>query len=173
MSKEDYKFPDYDHKIDLPVLVLAITQRPDFFQTFNFKPTRQWLKIQHQTAGYACHQVYMDATILKPREPEKLHIINREYSDSCINMWGLTIDCIVAYRQKIIDLFGVDCNETFQYLEEGIYPIDATQENLKKLCKDRLPKDLNNLVDWKDNSFGKFCGIMGRWQVYILGDNCD
>jgi len=173
MSKEDFKFLEDEHKIDLPVLVLAITQSLDFFQTFNFKPTRKWLKIQHQTAGYACHQVYMDATILEPREPEKLHILNREYSDSCINMWGLTLDCATAYRQRIIDLFGVDCNETFRYLEEGIYPIDASKENLKKLCKDRLPKCLNNLVDWQGNSIGKFCGIIGRWQVYILGDNCD
>jgi len=173
MNKEEYKFLDNDYNITLPVLVLAITQRPDFLREFNFKLTRQWLKVQHQTAGYACHQVYMDATILKPREPEKLHILNREYSDSCINMWGLTLDDAVTYRQRIIDLFGVDCNDTFHYLEEGIYPIDATQENLKKLCKDRLPKDLDNLIDWQDKTLDKMFGFIGRWQVYILGDNCD
>ena len=173
MNKEEYKFLDDAYNLDLPVLVLAITQRLDYLQHFNFKPIRQWLKIQHQTAGYACHQVYMDATILTPREPEKLHILNREYSDSCINMWGLTLECAITYRQRINELFGVDCNEIFQYLEEGIYPIDATQENLKKLSKDHLPKNLDNLIDWEGKKWEKMCGCIGRWQIYVLGDNCD
>jgi hypothetical protein len=167
----DYKSLE-EYGISLPVLVLAIDRRPNNPTYYNFKSKRQWLKVRHQTAGYACHQCYMEATILTPREPGKIIVLANEYLDSCINMWGLTLDAVITYRQRLNQLFGVDCNETFMSLEEGIYPVDATYENLRKLCKDRLPKDLDNLIIWESNSDKSF-GFIGRWKVYILGENCD
>lgn len=169
---EGYKFLDSDYGVSLPVLVLAIDQRSDSPKHYNFKPSRQWLKVRHQTAGIACHQRCMDATILNPREPGKIKTLNDVYLDSCINMWGLVLDVVLEYRQRINQLFGVDCNGTFMDLEEGIYPVDVTQENLKILCKDRLPKDLDSLISW-ESALAKAFGCVGRWKIYILGENCD
>lgn len=167
---EGYKFLE---STELPCLVLAIVQYPNYLEVFNFKPRRQWLHLQHQTAGNACHQVFLDATILEPRHYEKINALAKDYDDSCLNMWGLTIDTIIEYRERLNELLGVDCNMTFSMLEEGIYPIDATTENIKKLCKDRLPKDLDNLIDWSGNEIGKLAGCIGRWHLFILGENCD
>lgn len=169
---EGYNFLDRDYDISLPVLVLAIEQNPQYPREYKFKPTRKWLPIQHQTAGYACHQRYLDGFILNPRNPERLKLLNDVYLDSCINMWGLVLSQVNEYNKRIQELLGVTCEFSFMDLEEGIYPIDATQENIKLLAKDKLPKELDNLVDWSaklDKSFG----CIGRWKLFILGDNCD
>jgi hypothetical protein len=168
---EGYKSLD-EYGTPLPVLVLAIDQHPNRARTYNFKPDRQWLPVRHQTAGYACNQRYMDATILTPKTPEKLKTLTNEYLESCIAMWALTLDEAIAYRQRLNQLFGVDCNVTFMSLEEGIYPIDPTSENLQQLCVDNLPDDLDDLIAWS-NSWDKYFGCLGRWKVYILGENCD
>ncbi len=170
MTMEDYKYLEPEQ---LPCLVLAIVQTPQYPKSYNFKPTHNWVKIAHQTAGNGCHQVYMNAIVLKCRDFDKINTLAKHYDNTCMNMLGLSLNEIVAYRKYINDTLNVDCNESYHYLEEGIYPIDATTENIKKLCKDNLPKDLDNLIDWRDDKVGKYAGCINRWYLFILGENCD
>lgn len=170
--QSEYKFLDYDYKIGLPVLVLAIKQDPNYFKEYNFKPGRKWLKIHHQTAGYACNQVYMDAIILTPKEPEKIQILNNEYLDSCVGAFRQTLNEVIKYQQRILELFEVDCNLSFYDLEEAIYPIDATEGNLRKICIDNLPECLDDLIEW-GTVLDRAWGCINHWNIYILGENCD
>ena len=158
---------EYFGDSELPKLVLAVKDE------FIFK-RRKWLRIAHQTAGVRCNQHPMIGTILEPREEvkDKIRNISDYWLDSNCGAWGVSLNELVTYRKQLQELLGVDCNISYEDFEEAIYPIDCTQENLKKLAKDKLPKDLDKLIKWENNSDQVF-GIFHRWKLYILGENCD
>jgi len=55
---------------------------------------------------------------------------------------------------------------------EGVYPFDTTVESLRLLTDYPIPDDLDELLVFKSD-LDKVFGIVGRWQAYILGENCD
>jgi hypothetical protein len=59
---------------------------------------------------------------------------------------------------------------SYTRLARAIYPIDVLSEHLTKLCKDKLPKDLDNLIIWEDGT-QRFVGGFDRWQLYIVSGN--
>ena len=165
---------NYKDEVELPVLALAIKQNYSCPTHYNFKPNRKWLHICHQTAGYACNHIYLDALLLKPRNKIAIKQIADKYYESLIDQLGKSLDCIIEYRKTLKETLNVDCNWIYNDLQEGIYPIDCTPENLKLLCTDRLPKDLNNLIEWEANHpFAKMLGMLNRWRIFILSENCD
>ncbi len=167
---EGYEFIDEDK---LPVLVLGIKQNPSHPRGYKFKVHAGAVKVGIQTAGYACLHHYFDVVLLKPREPVKVKAISKMYLDSCMGMWGRPpLQSMNEYNETLRELLGVSCELTCHELEEGLYPIDLTQEHIKHLCTNRLPKDLDNLIEW-DGSWDRMCGSFNRWGLYILGENCD
>ncbi|MBD3249637.1 hypothetical protein GF336_06345 [Candidatus Woesearchaeota archaeon] len=154
---------------DLPKLVLAV------HDSYNFRKKEDWKYVVHQTAGHGCHNIYMLAREIRPRKniKEKIQEISDTWLDSC---WGMSrspmLDDLLEYRKQLNNLLGVDCSFSYNRLEEGIYPIDCDEKSIKKLTSEKLPKDLDNLIGWKDN-LEKCMGIIGRWNIYILGENCD
>ena len=174
-----FKFND-ELGLDLPLLVLAVKCHPEWgskscvgVPRHEFKPGRTFVDLQHQTSGHACHQVYLQATILKPREPEKLRLIESKWLDSDAGCFGVGLDTILEYRAQLKELYGLDCNGCYQDFEEGVYPIDCSPEALKKLCEDEFPEDLDDLIKFGDGPFERMCGCIGRWNIYVLGENCD
>jgi hypothetical protein len=169
ISKIDPKKCRYLEDKDLPKLVLAL------HDNYRTNSSRQWRYIAHQTAGHACHQHYMKAIILKPKKQVMVAMkeIDKHWLDSDAGMVGYpTLDELLKYRKQLKNLLDVDCNISYDKFEEGIYPIDCTGENLKKLCTDKLPKSLDDLVKFRAKIDWLFCCI-GRWNLYILGNNCD
>ena len=45
-------------------------------------------------------------------------------------------------------------------------------DNLRNLCVDEIPDDLESLIIF-DNDMGRVFGIANRWKLYIIGENCD
>jgi hypothetical protein len=161
-----------------PVLALAIEVLPVTLNAglkrYNFRPGREFRLIEHQTAGHACHHHLLWITELAPRDEVRIALkdIAGHYLDSDMGCWGVRLDQILEYRARISAVLNADCNDSYLDLEEGIYPIDCTAENLNRLCSDELPKDLDELIEFKDE-FDRVCGSVGRWKLLLLGENCD
>lgn len=151
---------------DLPVLVLAVHNE------YQFERGRTWLHIAHQTGGNACHQRYMVGTILKPREKVGNGIIKLDkqfYKSNTGFIIEPSLEEINRYSSWLNNLLKVDCNTSFRELEEAIYPVDCTSENVKQLTSERLPQDLDDLIRLKKEERP----LINRWHLYILGRNSD
>ncbi len=156
-----------------PRLVLAIKDH-GYEPRFTFKAGREWHRILHQTAGLGCHHVRMWCTFLSPK-PSIIPIlseINKTWLDSNAGVLDVRLDDVLKYRTLINEKLGADCNVSYPDFEEAIYPIDCTVETIRALCEDDLPDDLNDLLHF-DNNFSSMLGFAKRWNLYILGENCD
>ncbi|MDI6722878.1 MAG: hypothetical protein QMD97_04935 [Candidatus Aenigmarchaeota archaeon] len=164
--REEIKHDECQYLYDFPVLVLAVRER------YNFKEGRDWIYIAHQTAGNACHQHYMIGTILQPKPEilDKMRDINDYWLETNCGVCGVALDEIIEYRKQLNELLAVDCNLCYEEFEEGIYPIDCTAENIRKLTLDDIPDNPDDFIV-KEPSW-KFIPI-GAWNLYILGDNSD
>lgn len=105
----------------------------------------------------------------------KIQMLSDAWLESDAGCFGVPLDEVLKYREQLKALFGlgVDCNQSYQDFEEGIYPIDCSPEALKALCEDDLPEELDDLIEFGDNKFARFCGFVGRWSLFVLGENCD
>lgn len=172
LNIEDFKYSD-QLGLTLPQLVLGIEVTGRMDRTYKFKPGRAWIKLAHQTAGYACHQRYMLATILKPKSVEVLQNMQRlarMWDGSQAGCFGNSLDSVIKYRNDLKALFGADCNTCFQDLEEGFYAIDL--DDMPKLIDDDLPDELDDLVDW-ESGWGRAIGCVGRWSLCLISENSD
>lgn len=161
------------HEFTAPRLVLAVLDRT-WTKDFSFAPGREWVRLQHQTSGHACGQVYMWCNFLTPR-PENIaaiYEIERSWYDTDLGAWNVSLDELLKYRKMLNEKLGVDCNWSHSDLAEAIYPIDCTVENLRKLCLDEIPDDLESLIEF-DSDMSRVFGIANRWKLYIIGENCD
>lgn len=166
MKSEFYEFTH-------PRLALALMDR-EWTKDFTFAPGREWIRLQHQTSGHACSQVRMWCTFLTPRPEclEEICYIERSWYDTDLGAWDVSLNETLKYRQMLNEKLGVDCNWSHGDLAEAIYPIDCTVDNLRNLCVDEIPDDLESLIIF-DNDMGRVFGIANRWKLYIIGENCD
>jgi hypothetical protein len=121
---------------ELPiVLVFAFAQHVPVL-----KSGREWLALSHQSGGLLCeHQLFV-ATRLKPRSSvvpplqriarEGFGAENGRFSSS--DLLASRIANYVAELKRI----AVDCECTWPYLTESVYPIDATNDNLARVAED-------------------------------------
>ncbi len=175
LDLEDFRYAD-ELGLVLPQLVLGIEIPKRGFDEDarmpQFKPGRTWTKLAHQTAGHACHQRYLICTGLS----RKLGIVqgtvelNQKWLDSQAGCFGVSLGTAVEYNADLHRLFGAGCNLSHRDFEEGFYPIDV--EFLPWLASDILPKDLDELIEWR-NGFERIAGSIGRWKLVILGENSD
>lgn len=158
--------------IKLPVLVLAIKHQEDFFREYNFVEGREFINIFHQTAGHANNDNYMTGIILKLKLEtyEVINQINNSWRGSNCGMFGTSLEDVLIYRNQLKKLLGADCNESYKDFEEGIYPIDCSAENVRKLALDKIPDDLDDLIKF-ETGFEGVVGCVNRWNIYILGQN--
>ncbi len=176
LKTEDFRQPE-ELGIKLPALVLGIEVDPrnlneESVRDYEFRPGRQWHKIEHQTAGHRCNQRYIVGSVLAPKNPDvtgSIYALTTKWFDSQISR-GTTLDCLVEYREDLRRLFKADCNRSHGKLEEGVYPLDI--EFLSQLAADVLPKDLDDLLVF-ETGWQRACGCIGRWGLYILSTNSD
>lgn len=161
------------HEFVEPRLILAIKPRTTP-SNFELDDSREWHHILHQTSGHACGTLDVVCTFLEPR-PNVLAVMNeidRTWYDTDLGAWSTPLDDVVKYRQILNEKLGVDCNRSYTELEEAVYPIDCSAENLRKLCVDQLPDDLESLLKF-DRELDRMMGMIDRWKIYIIGENCD
>ena len=168
---DTYGYLNTDYGIALPQLVLAVNYYDA--DKIKFATDRKWLRIAHQTAGHGCHQHYLVGTILTmtPLAKELARILNMTWLESDCGVFGVSMNELENYRTQLRG-YGLDCNFAYPKFEEAIYPVDCTGDALQKLAKDKLPKDLDTLIEF-EGGIDKMCGMIGRWELFILGENCD
>ena len=114
------------------------------------KPGREWLGLVHQCGGHKCEQELMVATRLTPRPsviPTFEHIVREGFAANHFYRGAPVLASrFVSYVAKLTSI-GLDCECTWPYLTEGLYPIDATQDNLDRIADDA--PDLETIADWK------------------------
>jgi hypothetical protein len=178
LTVEKFKYAD-QLNIPLPSLILGIEvkpwefEKPDMQRVYNFKPGRTWVNLAHQTAGIGCHQHYIHATVLTPVS-EKVRYgmtaLQEKWLDSNVGAFGVGLKSLNDYSADLRHLFGADCNQSHRCFEEGIYPIDV--EYVKDMVADDLPKDLDDLIEWKDG-WSRALGCINRFGFWVIGENCD
>ena len=87
---------------------------------YSVKPERTWLKLDHQTAGVACHHVYLYATELEPK-PHVLPVL-KELAAHYYGALGWeppSLDEANAYRAVLQAKLEVDCNRSYVELFGG------------------------------------------------------
>jgi hypothetical protein len=113
-------------------------------------PEHEWLALDHQCGGFVCAHRRMIATRLVPRASilQALRSIAREGFDAENGFFGPTnlFASRIASHVQSLTRIGVDCECTWPYLSESIYPIDATQANLNRVAEDEL--DLQSIAKW-------------------------
>lgn len=128
------------------VLVLAFTRCVPVLRA-----DRAWLALYHQCGGYSCECETMVATRLTPRASvlSTLQLIAREgfYAETGHFDRGQRLASRIVSYVAALARIGLDCESTWPYLTESLYPIDATQDNLNRVAEDA--PDLDRLVDWK------------------------
>ena len=170
-NPDSYGYLDLDYNLPLPQLVLAAYYYDP--NKIKFATPRKWLRIAHQTAGHGCHQQYMVGTILTMTHTaeEIARALNETWFESDCGVFGVTMNELENYRAQLRG-YGLDCNLSYPKFEEAIYPIDLNDAVLKTLATDKLPKDLDDLLEF-EGDMDKLCGMIGRWELFILGENCD
>ena len=178
LTVEKFKYAD-QLGIQLPALILGIEvkpwefEKPDLQRTYNFKPGRTWVNLAHQTAGLACNQHYIHATVLTPISEKVAHgmkMLEKKWLDSNAGVFGVSLKELNEYDADLRHLFGASCNSCHRGFEEGIYPIDIGC--ISQLAADDLPKELDDLIEWKDG-WSRAIGCIGRYGLWVVGENSD
>ena len=171
----EFKFVKED---ELPMLFVGMKIEADYElkdKCYLKHPVLRWRKLFHQTAGIGCHHHYLWGARLKPRNASvgrKMRTLSDKWLDSNVGAFGASLDDIDEYRNDIGMMFGADCNNEYRDFEEGIYPLECTDRILGRMTSDELPDRLDSLLRFKTRMAVMF-GIIGRWRLYILGENCD
>lgn len=179
LKLEDFRYLDRQG-ITLPQIVLGIKHSRESFgsdyppQKYTFKNgAPKFQNIAHQTSGLGCGQFYVTGTLLEPKSVEVLRgmqEIERKWLDSNVGTFGgSTLETLNDYERDLQRLFGASANRTHRDFCEGLYPIDL--ERLPKLVANHPDLDqLDELIEW-DTGWSRSLGCIGRWNVWILGNN--
>ena len=116
-------------------------------------PGYEWHALWHQSGAHTCNCVAMIATPLRPR-PDVLPALNAiarrfYYADNGhFDRQSMNVSLIINYVAELEKL-GLDCEASWRLLEESIYPIDATQDNLDRICL--APPRLAPITRWGED----------------------
>lgn len=151
-------FCPYD---DAPALVLASVQTVPCF------PSQDWFLGYEQCDGHGCNHFFAAVLPLKII-PQKLKVLERIASeDFCPDTldYFCREDDVVKNRirkdyQSFVRAAGLTCSDSnAAMLTQPLYPLDATESNLKALTSDSI--DL------------KTPGVGAGLVLLIVGSNCD
>lgn len=159
----------WDEGIKLPILVLT-TSSP----YGSFRDPDAWCSILHEAGGHACIQFQKDCIILPIKDSAYRGIreLTDKWLDSCVGVFGgPTLSAANQYSGDLQQI-GLACEVSYNRMMEAVYPFDTTVSALRSLTDYDLPDDLDDLLVFKSD-LEKMFGILGRWQAYILGENCD
>ncbi|MEM8812627.1 MAG: hypothetical protein AAGF59_08420 [Pseudomonadota bacterium] len=113
--------------------VVALLAYTDFVPILPI--VREWIAIQHQSAGYYCRQVVMIATYLVPRPEIRSHFekIARENYAVCDGYFSdpdSDPEITERYKSRLKEI-GLTCSGEAQHaLCESIYTVDANKNSL-------------------------------------------
>ena len=97
------------------------------------KPEYNPIKLNHQTSGYACGQLNLYGLLFNLNDfgSKFYKELNNSYLESCIGLGNDSLNDIIKYR-ILINKYNFDCNISYKYFSEAVYPLDLT-ENWNKI----------------------------------------
>lgn len=163
------KVATWNAENDLPLLILATDSRygqprdPDL-----------WVEISHQAGGHACIHFQKQCIILPIKDSAYPGIkgLTDKWLDSCVGVFGGPTLSTANEYSKDLARIGLSCESSYKQMLEAVYPFDTTVAVLRSLTDHPVPDDLDDLLVF-ESDLQKMFGIVGRWQAYILGQNCD
>lgn len=163
------KVTTWDEVISLPILVLTTASgygRP--------RDPDAWCEIEHQAGGYACSQFRHNCIILpiKPDAVRGVTALTDKWLNSCVGLLGGPRLSDANEYSADLEHLGLTCEFSYMHMMEAVYPFDTSPAALRKLTDFPLPDDLDDLLVF-ESEMEKVFGLLGRWQAYILGENCD
>lgn len=87
---------------------------------------------------------------------------------------GPTLTVAREYRDSLKKFLGeaFDCDHSYRYFNEAIYPIDCSRELLSRISIDDLPESFGDFFEDKEWPFTRLGGFE-RAELYVLGANSD
>ena len=163
------KLTTWDDDAKLPLLVLTTKSRRG-----DFANPEIWCEIKHQGGGHACIEFKKNCIILPIKDSAYRGIreLTDKWLDSCVGIWGCPTLQVANEYSKDLTSLGLTCDVSYSEMMEGVYPFDTTPETLRKLTDFSLPDELDDLLIF-ESDLARMFGVLGRWQAYILGENCD
>lgn len=159
----------WDDGVKLPLLILSA-------KTQHGKPANpeMWQTLKHQGAGNACRDFERWCIILPIKDTAYRGIrdLTDKWLDSCVGAWGVPKLSDANEYSDDLKKLGLSCEICYDEMMEGVYPFDTSVETLRKLTDFPIPDKLDDLLVF-ESDFSRMFGILGRWQAYILGENCD
>ena len=85
-----------------------------------------WQLVEHQTCGTGNRHPVFVAVALQVHQPirDAFVEIARKYAGSNLGCYRPPLSAYVEYRDLLVQL-GFDCNDSYHYLQEGLYPVDV------------------------------------------------
>lgn len=163
------KVKTWDEGVKLPLLILSTSSRygevanPDL-----------WQEIHHQGGGHACISFERRCIVLPIKDSvyRGVREITDKWLDSCVGLFGGPALRDANEYNEDLSAIGLTCESSYREMIEGVYPFDTSVETLRKLTDFPLPDDLDDLLVF-ESDLARMFGILGRWQAYFLGENCD
>jgi len=135
----------------------------------------KWRLVDHQVGGWDADRRVTPALLLDPSEKGSRMLTDLKTDlDEWYMLYGRpSLDDILDYR-RILNRYGVDCNENFRYgLTDGWFPIDISEnwdwKAARELCAMPLPDNPGDLlVDENNTPVAKYGAI---FSFVALTDN--
>jgi hypothetical protein len=129
-------------------------------------PNYEWFCISHQSGGHACNHPNFVGTPLRLRPDIQTGLRNlaARYHDAGghFHRGNVPASGIFAYVHELGDI-GLHCETSYSLLEEGVYPVDATEQHLNILS------ECPPLLDALSDAFRSADGLV----VIVLSENSD
>lgn len=151
----------------LPKLLLGIRIK-DGSQKYVFNQMYNDYKFAHRTTNN--NKMYFHGIVLTPYPQisawieETVTTFDPEPEDM------KRMEVIRDYQDNALSKFSLRCDYCYPLLSKGLMPMDVNNKTLKVLSSeyDRLPKDLDDMINWSKSSNVNRMSSMNRWGLFIL-----
>jgi len=141
-----------------------------------------WRALAHQTTGLACRTFRVVGVLLESR-PQAVPVLaglagfaDRAGHD-CVGIGGVSLSELAAYRD-LLAAHGLTAEGCYQWLTEGVYPVDATEESLAALSSTPVPSSEELRAQRAAAASDEWSAVLTAWRspvptLFVLGANCD
>ena len=174
IPESHYRLVDPDETYEgLPMLVVGVASWDARQRPMAFAEPDKWVYLCQQCAGHGVNHLWLQCRVLKPKPAmlQRMKEIDERWFDSDEGAWSAPhLSTILEYRKQLSEIqfprwkFDLDCNRSYHWFREAVYPMDCFTGALSAVCEDKIPDDF----DYWCEGFKP-----PTWSCFILGRNCD
>lgn len=171
----------YINEKEFPLFVIGVVKFKNDDRDLNFFNFKEVTlnNVSHQISGLLCNQVYIYGYAFTPIDLEYYNLANKLYknyygSNICDNV---NLTEIIKYN-NILKEYNLNCESSFLYFKEAIYPIDGNNDILQKIVGISFDEFVKkyvyfNEVNKKNTEFLYSMWLKNVLNIYILTNNSD